>query len=301
MRAALAALLLLIAIAGIGATGPGIGRTLPAHSVVLAIGCALEAVLAILLILLRGRGRRTTTGQAGSGTGAGGTEDLGARLRRPLRAAIVACMIAMPLAALLDTATPALHPGQQTPRRRPERLSHIREKPVRLGHGGHLAAFVEYLFLAIAAALVIALVIAIWRHRTPRLAVLDPPDTTDTPAELARAVDSGRAALRELDDARAAIIRCYLAMEGSLAQAGASRGIAETPDELLGRAASAGLVDSVPAGQLTALFYEARFSSHPMPPSRRDEAERALAQIAARLAVRDTDAASQDSAQAATT
>jgi hypothetical protein len=142
------------------------------------------------------------------------------------------------------------------------------------------------LLVALLAAAIIVAVIVIWRRsrglaRPGRLT--EPPEDTSTPAELARAVDSGRVALRELDDARSAIIRCYLAMEASLAEAGAARGAAETPDELLGRAVAAGLVDAVPAGALTALFYEARFSTHPMPMSRRDEAEQALGNLAAAL------------------
>jgi hypothetical protein len=105
------------------------------------------------------------------------------------------------------------------------------------------------------------------------------------PDELARAVESGRAALSELDDARAAIIACYEAMEQSLAQAGTERGLAETPDELLVRAVAAGQVPADPAGRLTGLFYEARFSTHHMPPAKRDEAERALAELAAHLPI----------------
>ena len=38
------------------------------------------------------------------------------------------------------------------------------------------------------------------------------------------------------------------------------------------------------AGQLTALFYEARFSSHPLGHRQRDAAERALNELAADLA-----------------
>src|SRR5947209_18429110 len=97
LRATLAALLLLIAIAGIGAVGPGIGRALPAHSAVLAIGCALEAVLACLLIPLRRPRTRTGASQAG----AGAAEDLGTRLRRPLRAVILTFLVAIPLGLLL--------------------------------------------------------------------------------------------------------------------------------------------------------------------------------------------------------
>ena len=80
----------------------------------------------------------------------------------------------------------------------------------------------------------------IWRYRRPRPRRLDPGtgQTPETPADLARAVES--VASRELDDARAAIIRRYLAMELTLAEAGAARAVAETPDELLARAAAAG-------------------------------------------------------------
>ena len=94
---------------------------------------------------------------------------------------------------------------------------------------------------------------------------------------------SGQAALREIDDARLAIIACYVAMEQSLAQAGAARADAETPDELLDRAATAGLVHGGEAARLTTLFYEARYSTHPLPNARRDEARRALEVLAASL------------------
>src|SRR5689334_10797763 len=90
--------------------------------------------------------------------------------------------------------------------------------------------------------------------------------------------------LRTVDDARAAIIACYLAMETTLAERGTARGAAGTPGELLARATGAGLVRGTAAGQLTALFYEARFSSHPLGHQQRDAAERALDELAADLA-----------------
>ena len=86
------------------------------------------------------------------------------------------------------------------------------------------------------------------------------PDSQD----LLEVVESGRSALRAVDDARAAIIACYVAMEASLAEHGAARVIADTPDELLTRATDLGVVRGTAASRLTALFYEARFSSHPM-------------------------------------
>ena len=60
----------------------------------------------------------------------------------------------------------------------------------------------------------------------------------EDPEDLREAVESGRSALRTIDDARAAIIACYVAMENSLAERGAARAVADTPDELLARATS---------------------------------------------------------------
>jgi hypothetical protein len=71
-----------------------------------------------------------------------------------------------------------------------------------------------------------------------------------------------------------------VAMEESLERAGTARAAADTPDELLARAAGSGLVRTGAAARLTVLFYEARFSSHPMPLTQRDEAQRALAELA---------------------
>lgn len=105
----------------------------------------------------------------------------------------------------------------------------------------------------------------------------------DDAADLRGAVTSGRAALRLLDDARAAIIACYAAMEQSLAEAGAVRSAADTPDELLARATATGIVRGDAAARLTRLFYEARFSSHPLNRSERDEAAAALEELAAGL------------------
>jgi hypothetical protein len=39
------------------------------------------------------------------------------------------------------------------------------------------------------------------------------------------------------------------------------------------------------AGRLTALFYEARFSTHPMPPSARESAREALDELSADLTI----------------
>jgi hypothetical protein len=156
-------------------------------------------------------------------------------------------------------------------------------------------------------ALMAALAFSIWwGRRLAAAAALPgamPGDLAEDSEGLREAVASGRAAMADLDDARAAIIACYAAMERSLAERGAERGAAGTPDELLGRALSSGLVraraghdsaghdtaghDSAghdtAARTLTALFYEARFSTHPLGPAQREAAARALDELAAEL------------------
>jgi len=201
---------------------------------------------------------------------------------------IVTGLIAIP-AAVLIAVLAHIHPRGR--RQRPHQNNPGgRRTKLPLGDHGHaaiLAGYIRYVLIALLIGAIVIAAVMIWRRRRRWLLSAASPlvedEDTDTPAELARAVDSGRLALRELDDARAAIIGCYLAMEASLAEAGATRGAAETPDELLDRAVAAGLVDAAPAGRLTALFYEARFSTHPMPQARRDEAEQALTDMAASL------------------
>jgi hypothetical protein len=286
-RAALAVLLLLLTIAGIGAAGPAISLKTAALPVVIAAGCTLEAVLAALLFALRWR-PRVMLGPA-------------ARLRMLLTGTIVIGLIAIPAGMLLAAIT-HLRPLRRLEKRRPVHAG--RPTKLRLGHRTHAtgaALPIQYVLIGLLVIAIIAAALLIWRRRRhwalDRIAV-PPEDEADTPGELARAVGSGQVALREVDDARAAIIACYVAMEESLAEAGAPRAAGETPDELLDRAGAAGLVAAAPAGRLTALFYEARFSTHPMPQARRHEAERALAELAASLTAQEKTAVAADAGEA---
>jgi len=142
------------------------------------------------------------------------------------------------------------------------------------------------LYALLIAVLLAGVAASIWwaRRLRPPIALRAGDVIAEDPEQLREAVESGRSALRTVDDARAAIIACYLAMETTLAERGTARGAAGTPGELLTRATEAGLVRGTAAGQLTALFYEARFSSHPLGQRQRDAAERALDELAADLA-----------------
>jgi hypothetical protein len=145
-------------------------------------------------------------------------------------------------------------------------------------------AFLLYGLLVVV--LVAAIVLSIWWARRFSSAGETGKDgfIAEDSDDLREAVESGRSALRNIDDARAAIIACYLAMEASLADRGAARAIADTPDELLARARATGIVRGTAAARLTALFYEARFSSHPLDHRQRDAAEQALDELATALA-----------------
>lgn len=107
---------------------------------------------------------------------------------------------------------------------------------------------------------------------------------------LADAVAAAEVALARDADARTAIVAAYRAMAASLATGLDRRGRpargSDTPTELLDRAVVAGIVGPGPAGELTALFREARFSSHPMGPEQRSAAEGALARVGAELGAR---------------
>ncbi|CAG6396980.1 DUF4129 domain-containing protein [Streptomyces cocklensis] len=157
---------------------------------------------------------------------------------------------------------------------------------------GHVPSITLPHLLVVAgiAVLVLALLVAGYRlWRQLRRTEVPPPAGTYRPAEqdvLADAVDSGRRALLDGTDARAAVIACYAAMETSLAHSGIARRASDSPQDLLARAAGSGLLTGPHATDLTALFREARYSTHPMDGTHRDRAAAALDAIAAQLAER---------------
>ncbi|RAG82758.1 DUF4129 domain-containing protein [Streptacidiphilus pinicola] len=143
--------------------------------------------------------------------------------------------------------------------------------------------------LAVALLVLVAVFLARWlsaRRRSERAdGTVDGGLRGDgTEEALADAVLAGREALADDPDPRTAIIACYAAMERSLAHGGISRRKADTPTDLLRRAAEAGLVQGAAAQTLTDLFREARYSTHPLGEAQRDQARTALESIGAHLA-----------------
>lgn len=108
---------------------------------------------------------------------------------------------------------------------------------------------------------------------------------TGEPPLLATAVAAGTEALHHATDPRAAIVNCYAAMERALAEAGSPPSAADTPAEVLDRAAAGGLALPAAAAALTGLFREARYGTRPMTEEDRADALAALAALRASLEV----------------
>ena len=281
------ALLIILGLAGLRGAVTGPHWNGPLWRDRTAIGVALEVILGILLVItVRRRAAASPARRAAAGQ-AGPQNLVAVKLRAVLIFVLGAGMIAVAVAIVASlhlrvrvpqvsrpgsplvthTAKPAAGPppGASVPLpadRGPVRLAHR-------GAGGRGAAQ--------------HLVGPAVRGFRPSPGAGDGFMAED-PEDLRAAVESGRSALRTVDEPRAAIIACYVAMERSLAERGAARAVADTPDELLARATSSGIVRGPAAGRLTALFYEARFSSHPLDGGQRDAAEQALDELAAALA-----------------
>ncbi|MGP7996396.1 MAG: DUF4129 domain-containing protein [Streptosporangiaceae bacterium] len=274
-RLLLIALLLAGVLVGLrgGFTAPGLHGPLRHDSV--AVGAALEAMLAVLLAVLLVWDRQRPTGDFAT-----------RRLRVVLRALLLAGLAAIPIVLLAYGPLRGPLPAQ----------GHARPLPaqsLRASHAQHsssahlpLTGLLYTLLGLVLLAAIVACVLLLRRRPPPRDSV--PPEEASLAdgqrAGLRAAVLSGRRAMAGLDDTRAAIIACYLAMERSLAAAGADRTDADTPAEFLDRAAAAGLVRTAAAGQLTGLFYEARFSRHRLTGAERSAAEHALRELDADLA-----------------
>jgi hypothetical protein len=284
------ALLIVLAIAGLRGAVAAPEWNGPLKTDGIAIGLAMEVVFGVLLLITLRRDRlirRTRENTPVSATVGDMSTDVPAALRFVLRYVLAAGMLVV--AAVLLTSLhlhffASSHPPTLPRRLLPTKLPTLRTGPS--GGGSHLP-IATILYGLLVAVLVAAIALSIiWSSRLRRAAApaVIADDLAEDSAGLRDAVESGRAALAELDDARAAIIACYVAMERSLAERGTARNAADTPDELLSRAIGTGLVRGPAARELTRLFYEARFSSHPLGPGERDAARQALDDLATELA-----------------
>jgi Domain of unknown function (DUF4129) len=275
----LVGLLSALVIAGIAA-GPALHWSAswqgPWHQRGTDVGLALEVVLAGLLIALWVRVRRARA------SGEGESEPA-RRLRSVLIPVIVAAMITIVFGIWHAHIAPGRRHLITPPKTAPLRRPHATSAPPHLGASSY--PDLRYALLALVIAAVITALVILMRRGLRRL----PPEPEvsleddDGSAALQAALRAGRAALADLTEDRQAIIACYAAMERSLAGAGATREVAETPDELLRRASDAGLLHGDAPATVTALFYQARFSSHEVAAGARTTALRCLDVIEADL------------------
>ena len=277
------ALLVVLAIVGLRGAVPAPRWNGPLRAQGVAIGIALEVVLGVLLVITLRRDRAARHAAA-TRPYSEADDEIGvpAALRFALKWLLGGGMVAVAAVLIsnlhLHFFIKPQHPRPVTLPARPALLPklHKASAPLHIPLGPILYGLLVFVIVA-------AVAISLWwaarlRPALPRLL----PDAADAD-ELREAVESGRLAFAELDDARAAIIACYVAMERSLADQGAARGAADTPDELLARVISAGIVRGAAARRLTGLFYEARFSTHPLGRAERDAASAALDELAAEL------------------
>ncbi len=221
----------------------------PLHQDAVVVGVVLEAVIVTLFVILLVR------------HGRGSQEQAAVKLRGVLLLVLGAGGIGAVVLMLAGLHLKRLGPGRRLPPiGRPTAIPSFSFRPhTGSGSAPHFPVTVLLYALLVAVLLAGVAVSIRWARRLrPPIALRAGEVIAEDPEQLREAVESGRSALRRVDDARAAIIACYLAMETTLAERGTAR--------------------------LTALFYEARFSSHPLGQRQRDEAERALDELAADLA-----------------
>ncbi|WP_052397109.1 DUF4129 domain-containing protein [Streptomyces sp. NRRL F-5123] len=287
------------ALALVAAAGTALGAVLlhPGHSLLAKSGGPLDSTAAVVLLALAALGAGLLAASRYRAR-VGHRFDLPPfeqRLSDAVTVTLVAAALVVPLLLLLNHPFP--HSSATPPPDTPATVvtGHGTPSPVHVlpthkpRHGSSITIphLVVVLALVALAAVLLVAGYTLWRqlYRPATREVLEPySHEPDEQEALAEAVDSGRRALLGDGDPRAAVIACYAAMERSLAGSGVARRASDSPQDLLERAAGSGLLGGPHAADLTALFREARYSTHPMDTTHRDRAAAALDAIAAQLA-----------------
>ncbi|HEY1622258.1 MAG TPA: DUF4129 domain-containing protein [Streptosporangiaceae bacterium] len=256
------------------------------HRTDFAFGITLFVVFLVLLVIIMRRRTLAFRAVSDDAVTAGLPWKLRSAIMAILSAALIADVVAMLYGLHLKLPPPRPQPTQPARKGVPpsQKTPHIHSS----GGGGSFPIG-DILWGLLIAVLIVAIVVTLrWLARQTRVrALAEDDEIAEDSQTLREAVESGRSALRTFDDAKSAIIACYVAMERSLAERGTTRTEAGTPDELLARATQNKVVGGSAPARLTALFYEARFSSHPMDQTQRAAAEQALDELARALASQD--------------
>lgn len=280
-------LLLVLVIAGLRGVVPAPGWDGPLKAGGVAIGIALEVIFGVLLLVVHSRdraARRAANSRPYDPAEQDKDVEPPQALRFTLKYVLGLCMLGVAAVIIANLHLHFLAKPAKLPPLKAKTPASATQPAL---HGGAAGSFHlplgPILYGLLIALIVAAVVVSVWwsmRLRRPAAPLIIEDVSAE---ELREAVAEGRAALATIDDARAAIIACYVAMERRLAERGTERGAADTPDELLARAVASGAVRGGAAGRLTNLFYEARFSTHPLSGGQRDAASAALDELAEEL------------------
>lgn len=134
-----------------------------------------------------------------------------------------------------------------------------------------LVQIVLVLTAVIVLAVLVRILMALWRR--PRITLHEDPsfEIPDVPVELLRSADQ-RVTLLRTGAPRNAIVAAWLDLETSVAATGLPRDPAETSTEFTERIIGTWDVDRLRLGDLAALYREARFSVHELDESHRERA-----------------------------
>ena len=229
-------LLVILGLAGLRGTVTAPHLTGPLRHYGPVIGLGLEAILGVLLVLTYRRRSRaiqaTTPGEVQ-------VNDVPAKLREALLTVFGAGMIAVAVAIFISfhlhlPAPPPWPRSSVSARPRPTGLLRPRNGAP---SGSFHVSLTVVLYILLIVVLVAAVLLSIWwsRRFRPSFSGRTRGFLAQDPEDLREAVESGRSALRNFDDARAAIIACYVAMETSLAERGTARAAADTLTRLIDR------------------------------------------------------------------
>jgi hypothetical protein len=106
------------------------------------------------------------------------------------------------------------------------------------------------------------------------------PTVADTERHVRAAVDVGLADLDDADaDPRRAVIACWLRLEAAAAEAGTARETGDTSTDLVARLLADHMVSADVLAGLAAVYREARFATHTVDETMRDQARSALRQL----------------------
>ena len=146
-----------------------------------------------------------------------------------------------------------------------------------------LVQIVLVLTAAIVLAVLIRVLIGLWRR--PRITLHEDPtfEIPDVPVELLRSAEQ-RVSMLRTGTPRNAIVAAWLDLETTVAATGLPRDPAETSTEFTERVIGTWDIDRLRLGDLAALYREARFSVHELDESHRERALRDLETLHADLA-----------------